>query len=129
MLLYELETGNDHYPGRFDSFLNIGSTTLVMFTASVGLKNKKPRMSLQMQAEKSNQDNSTRVPILSDANFTRPLFYCCEDFAQRNEIYLISISQTSSESANVVGEFFILLFFSVFVIVKIYMNISTLNIW
>lgn len=42
VLLYELETGNDQYPGGFYSFLNIENSVFVVFTVSVGLKNKSP---------------------------------------------------------------------------------------
>lgn len=73
-------------------------------------------MSLQIQAERLTR---TIVLILTYVNFILSPFDWRKKFAYRNKIYLISISQTSSESVNIVDEFLIFTFFSVFIIVKI----------
>lgn len=117
VLLHELETGNDQYPGRFNFFLNAENTTFVKFTASVGLKNKCSKCCCKFRLKRVNRTIATKFLFSLMLTFLSPTD-SRKNFANRNKIYLISVPQTSSESVNVEDEVLILTFFTVFIVVK-----------
>lgn len=82
------------------------------------LSEQKLWRSLQNKAE-NGQDNSNQVLILTYGNFILSSIDYLKNFTYRSKMYLISFSQTSSESVGVIEEFLILAFFPVFTIVKV----------